>query len=67
MTISYIHSEPAREMLQTIAQHGPDMASALLLYVDGEGDICWRASDDIKLSQALWLLEKVKLALLENN
>lgn len=65
MSISYIHSEPAREMLETLTQHGPQMASALLLYVDGEGKICWRASDDMKLSSALWMLEIVKKELLE--
>jgi len=64
MTVSYIHSEPAREMLQAITEHGPDMASALLLYVDGDGEICWRASDDMKTTQALWMMEKVKLTLL---
>ena len=65
MTISYIHSEPAREMLETLAQHGPEMKSALLLYVDGNGKIAWRASDDMKLSSALWMLEIVKKELLE--
>ncbi len=67
MTVSYIHSEPAREMLETLTKHGPDMESALLLYVDGEGKICWRASDDMKLSSALWMLEIVKKELLESS
>jgi len=67
MPISYIHSEPAREMLETLTKHGPDMKSALLLYVDGDGNICWRASDDMKLSSALWMLEIVKKELLETS
>ena len=65
MPVSYIHSEPAREMLETLTAQGPDMKSALLLYVDGDGKIRWRASDDMKLSKALWMLEKVKKELLE--
>ena len=32
MTVAYIHSEPAREMLQLLAEQGLDMSSALLLY-----------------------------------
>jgi len=67
MSLSFIHSETAREMLETLTKHGPDMKSALLLYVDGNGDICWRASDDIKLSSALWMLEIVKKELLDSN
>ena len=67
MSVSHIHSDTAREMLSAVTKHGPDMSSALLVYVDGEGDICWCASDDVTVNQALWLLEKVKLAILENN
>ena len=64
MAVSYIHSEPAREMLQVLAEQGLDMTSALLLYIDGNGDVCWHGSDKMKISQAIWLLEKVKLELL---
>jgi len=64
MAVSYIHSEPAREMLQALTERGPDMTSALLIYTDKDGDIYWRASDDMQLTQALWLLEKIKTELL---
>ena len=67
MSISYIHSESAREMLKVLTEEGPEMESALLLYTDGNGDIYWHGSDNMKLSQALWLLEKVKLELLSRN
>ena len=64
MAVSFIHSEPAREMLQVLTEQGLEMSSALLLYVDGNGDICWHGSDNMQLTQAVWLLEKVKLELL---
>ncbi len=54
-------------MLKVLTEEGPEMESALLLYTDGNGDIYWHGSDNMKLSQALWLLEKVKLELLSRN
>ena len=67
MAVSYIHSEPAREMLQVLTDQGLDMSSALLIYVDGDGDVCWHGSDNIQIAQAVWLLEKVKLELLSRS
>jgi len=67
MAVSYIHSEPAREMLQVLTDQGLDMSSALLIYVDGDGDVCWHGSDNIQITQAVWLLEKVKLELLSRS
>ena len=67
MAISYIQSEPAREMLAVLARDGPQMASALLVFRDADGSINWRGSDDISLADALWMLEKVKAELLKRS
>ena len=64
MAVSYIHSEPAREMLQVRTEQGLEMSSALLIYLDGNGDVCWHGSDNMRLTEAVWLMEKVKLELL---
>ena len=65
MAVSYIQSEPAREMLAVLAREGPEMSSALLVFRDGDGIINWRGSDNMSLSDALWMLEKVKVELLK--
>lgn len=64
MAVSYIHSESAREMLQVLAEQGLDMSPVPFILVDGNGDICRHGSDNIKVTQAVWLLEKVKSELL---
>ena len=67
MSVSYIHTAPAREMLSVLAKEGPEMTSALLLYTDDAGNIYWHGSDNMKLTQALWMLEKVKMELLSRS
>ncbi len=67
MGVSYIHSDVAREMLNAVTKHGPEMSSAILIYVDAQGEICWCASDNVTRSDAVWQLEKVKLALLQSD
>ncbi len=64
MSISYIHSEPAREILNVLSEQGVDIKTAVLIYKDSQGDVCWHESDNMELSEAILLLEKVKLELL---
>ncbi len=67
MAVSYMHSETAREMLNVLAEQGLDMTSALLIYKDSGGDVYWHGSDDMKLSEAVLMLEKVKLELIKRS
>lgn len=64
MSISYIHSEPAREILNVLSEQGVDIKTAVLIYKDNHGDVCWHESDNMAISEAILLLEKVKLELL---
>ncbi len=67
MAVSYIHSETAREMLPVRFDQGLDMASALLLYKDNNGDVYWHGSDEMTISEAVLMLEKVKLELIKRS
>lgn len=64
MSISYLHSEPARGILNVLSEQGMDIQKAVLIYKDSNGDICWHESDNLPVSEAILLLEKVKLELL---
>ena len=67
LPVSYIQTEPAREMLTVLSRDGPNMSSALLVFRATDGSINWRGSDDISLADALWMLEKVKTELLKRS
>ena len=67
MSISYIHSEPARGILNVLSEQGVDIQKAVLIYKDSNGDICWHESENLELSEAVLLLEKVKLELLSKD
>ncbi|MCP4409323.1 MAG: hypothetical protein GY807_16535 [Gammaproteobacteria bacterium] len=64
MSISYIHSEPARGILNVLSEQGVGIETAVLIYKDNNGDVCWHESDNMAISEAILLLEKVKLELL---
>lgn len=67
MSISYIHSEPARAILNVLSEQGVDIKTAVLIYKDSNGDVCWHESDNLQVSEAVLLLEKVKLELLNRD
>jgi hypothetical protein len=47
-----------------LSEQGVDIQKAVLIYKDSNGDICWHESDNLPVSEAILLLEKVKLELL---
>jgi len=67
MSISYIHSQPARQILNVLSEQGLDIKTALLIYKDSNGNVCWYESDDLQVSEAVLLLEKVKLELINRD
>lgn len=59
MPVSNNISTVTGDLLRQIARKGRDMTVAVLIYKDRSGDICWYASEDLGINDAIALLEKV--------
>ncbi len=55
----------SKQMMHNLLSTESDMKSALLIYRDKDGDIAYQSSTDLGLGDAILMLEKVKLTLLE--
>ncbi len=53
------------ELLRLITKKGQDMTVAVVIYKDSNDDICWYGSEDLGMSDAIELLEKVKIELMK--
>ncbi len=63
MANSFDFSDTANELQRLIFKRGPNITSAVLVYKDSNDDVRWYRSGTLESSEAVIMMEKVKLEL----
>lgn len=55
------------ELLRLVAKTGQNMTAAVVIYKDCNDDVYWYGSENLEKSEAIELLEKVKIELMKTS
>jgi len=55
------------ELLRLVAKTGQNMTAAVVIYKDCNDDVYWYGSENLEKSEAIELLEKVKIELMNTS